>query len=67
MSLKRSDVNRSVRIARWVFEHFGIRLPPWAHWTPDRWDAVADDPAYDEVRDCMLGWDVTDFGSGGRC
>ena len=63
MPLKRSDINRSIRDAKYVFAHFGIALPPWGEWTCEQWHAVADDPAYDEVRQCMLGWDVTDFGS----
>ena len=63
MPLKRSDINRSIRDAKYVFAHFGIALPPWGEWTCEQWHAVADDPADDEVRQCMLGWDVTDFGS----
>ena len=72
MQLSRSVINRQVRTAKRVFEHFGIRLPQWAYWTPEQWEEAASNPAYDEVRDCMLGWDVTDFGSRdfhniGRC
>ena len=62
--LKRSQINRAIREAIETFARHGIALPPWAHWAPADWDAVADDPAYDGVREAMLGWDVTDFGSG---
>ena len=64
MTLKRSTINREIRIGRIVAGHYGVSLPPWAHWDAAQWEHVADDPAYDEIRDCMLGWDVTDFGSG---
>jgi len=59
--LKRSTVEYCIATARVVFEHFSISLPPFARWRVDDWDAAGTD--YDEVRDCMLGWDVTDFGS----
>jgi D-lyxose ketol-isomerase len=62
MKLTRSTINRSIRDALIVAEHFGFALPPYASWTPDQWDQAG--PEHDEIRDCMLGWDVTDFGSG---
>ena len=40
----------------------GFRLPSFAYWTPEQWPNAG--PEADEARDCMLGWDVTDFGSG---
>jgi len=64
VSLKRSTINSQIRIAVAVAAHYGVSLPPWAEWSPSQWENVASDPAYDEIRDCMLGWDVTDFGSG---
>jgi D-lyxose ketol-isomerase len=45
-----------------VARHFQLALPPYACWTRDDW--MSDGSEWDEVRDCMLGWDVTDFGSG---
>ena len=62
MPLTRSTINRSLRTAIKVAEHFQFALPPYAHWSPDRWGKAG--PGHDEIRDCMLGWDVTDFGSG---
>lgn len=62
MALKRSVVNASIRRAEQVFAHYGICLPPFASWTPEEWTTKGHD--VDEIRDCMLGWDVTDFGNG---
>lgn len=64
MPLARSLINRSIREAIETISHFGYSLPEWALWSPGRWLELSGDPAYDEIRDCMLGWDVTDFGSG---
>ncbi len=60
--MKRSVINRSIEIAKQVFEHNRLRLPAFALWTPAEWNSAG--PEANEVRDCMLGWDVTDFGSG---
>lgn len=61
MPITRSLINRNIDIAKEVFAHFGIALPAWAYWTSEQWRNAGAE--YDEVRDCMLGWDVTDFGS----
>jgi len=37
-------------------------LPPFAYWSPEEW--AEKDHEYDEIRDNMMGWDITDFGSG---
>ena len=60
--LKRSVINRSIETAKEVFSRSGLRLPEFAFWTIDDWHKAG--PKADEIRDCMLGWDVTDFGSG---
>jgi len=62
MKLTRSTINRSIRDALHVASHFGFALPPYATWTPAQWNEAGAEN--DEIRDCMLGWDVTDFGSG---
>ena len=59
--MKRSRINRSILTAKRTFADAGISLPPFAFLTPEDWTSLGSD--YDEVRDCMLGWDVTDFGS----
>jgi D-lyxose ketol-isomerase len=62
MPLKRSTINKSLRTAIKVAEHFHFALPPYGHWSLDQWNKAGSE--HNEVRDCMLGWDVTDFGSG---
>ena len=37
-------------------------LPPFAYWSPEEW--AEKNHEYDEIRDNMMGWDITDFGSG---
>lgn len=59
--LKRSDINKSIDLAQKVIEHFGVHLPFFAFWKPEQWLTAGSE--YDEIRKCMLGWDVTDFGS----
>ncbi len=54
-------VNGSIETAKVVVEHFGWQLPRFAHWSPKKWEEQGED--CDEIRDCLLGWDVTDFGS----
>lgn len=60
--LARSQVEASIREAQRAFRRFGLRLPAWSEFTPDRWRKAG--PEYDEIRRCQLGWDVTDFGQG---
>ena len=60
--MKRSQVNRAVEEAIRVFESCQIHLPPFAFFTPGDWKNAGCE--YDPVRRCMLGWDLTDFGSG---
>ncbi len=49
-----------IDVAIQVFEQFGMRLPPFAFMTVDDWRKAGRE--YDEIRNCALGWDVTDFG-----
>ncbi len=60
--MKRSEINTAIETAAEFFDRMGFRLPEYADWTPDRWLGCG--PEIDEIRGCMLGWDVTDFGSG---
>ena len=59
--LNRARVEASIALAQIVFRQFHVALPRFAAWTVADWERAG--PEYDEVRDCMLGWDVTDFGS----
>jgi len=59
--MKRSEINKALREMESVCEKYSFCLPPFCHFTPEEWQNKGHD--YDEIRDCMLGWDVTDFGS----
>ena len=41
---------------------YSFALPPFLSFTPEEWREKGH--AYDEIRDNMLGWDVTDYGMG---
>jgi hypothetical protein len=60
--MRRSFIDARIDAAHAAFEASGLRLPPWAGWTPARWAAMGE--AAREVREAGLGWDLTDFGSG---
>lgn len=60
--MKRSDINESIRAAISLLRENNISLPPFAHWSPEDWKSKGSE--CDEIRDCRLGWDVTDFGLG---
>jgi D-lyxose ketol-isomerase len=60
--MKRSDVNRIIsETIQWV-EARGLVLPPFAKWGVQDWETLQEDQR--EIVDNMLGWDITDFGSG---
>jgi D-lyxose ketol-isomerase len=44
-------------------KRLSFQLPPFAYWTIEDWQ-VKSGPEYEELRESMLGWDITDFGSG---
>jgi D-lyxose ketol-isomerase len=60
--MKRSEINHNIRLAKELFEAHRFELPRWAHWSPEDWAKAG--PEAREIRECMLGWDITDFGSG---
>jgi hypothetical protein len=60
--LKRSQINRYIDEAIAFFQQQRFALPPFAYWTDADWQAHAVEA--EEIRDVMLGWDLTDFGSG---
>jgi len=60
--LKRSELNRYISEAMDIFDKYKFKLPAWAHFAPEEWAKKGGE--YDEVRENMLGWDVTDFGLG---
>lgn len=60
--MKRSEINHLMRESAAFCKAHGFLLPPFAFWSPDEWRGRGREA--DEIRDCMLGWDLTDFGSG---
>lgn len=60
--MKRSELNQIMRNAVEFAKKMGFALPPFAFWGPEEWKTKGHE--YDEIRDNMLGWDITDFGSG---
>ena len=60
--MKRSEINKALKELEAMCEKHYCYLPPFCHFTPDEWQEIGHE--YDEVRDCMLGWDITDYGLG---
>lgn len=60
--MKRSQINRIIRDAEHFFEKHNFKLPPFASWSLGDWQANR--LRADEIIECELGWDVTDFGRG---
>lgn len=60
--MKRSELNKIMKDATDFLKNMNYKLPPFAFWGPDEWAEKGHD--YDEIRDNMLGWDITDFGYG---
>ena len=60
--MKRSEINTALRELEVMCKKHGCHLPPFCHFTPKQWENLGHE--YDEVRECMLGWDITDYGLG---
>ena len=60
--MKRSEINRIIREAEDFIAQFQFALPPFAAWTPQQWTERGGECR--EIRDNMLGWDITDYGLG---
>ncbi len=60
--MKRSKINELIENAKTLLHEHQITLPPFAYWTPEEWATKGHE--CDEIRECMLGWDVTDFATG---
>ena len=59
--MKRSEINRYMEEALEFWENLGFRLPPYARWSIDEWEAHAAECK--EIFDLQIGWDITAFGS----
>ncbi|WP_394915642.1 D-lyxose/D-mannose family sugar isomerase [uncultured Robinsoniella sp.] len=60
--MKRSEVNNIIEYAIALTEKRDLPLPPFAKWGPKEWKRAGENER--ELMDNMLGWDITDFGSG---
>ena len=60
--MKRSQINQALRELEAMCQKYHCYLPPFCHFSPADWAQKGHE--YDEVRHCMLGWDITDYGLG---
>jgi len=60
--MKRSEINQIIKDAKAFMAEKQFMLPPWAFWSIDDWKK--NKQGAEEIVDNMLGWDITDFGSG---
>ena len=60
--MKRSEINRAIKEMEALVNEYRFALPPFCHLTPEEWETKGSE--YDEIRDNMLGWDITDYGLG---
>ena len=60
--MKRSEINRALKEMEAMIHSCGFHLPPFCNFTPEQWKRLGHE--YDEIRDNMLGWDITDYGLG---
>lgn len=58
--MKRSEINAALKEMEAMIEKHQFALPPFSSFTPEEWQQKGHE--YDEIRDNMLGWDITDFG-----
>ncbi len=60
--MKRSEINAALREMEAMIRDYRFALPPFCSFTPEEWRGKGHE--YDEVRDNLLGWDITDYGLG---
>ena len=60
--MKRSEINAALKDMEAMINECRFKLPPFCDFTPEQWQEIGAE--YDEIRDNMLGWDITDFGLG---
>lgn len=60
--MKRSEINKIIIENIDFINQMNFKLPKFAYFTPDEWKQKGSE--YDEIRENMLGWDVTDYGHG---
>lgn len=60
--MKRSEINNALKTMEAFIKEHKFELPPFCNFTPEEWKEKGRE--YDEIRDNMLGWDITDYGLG---
>lgn len=60
--MKRSEINHLIAESQQFFAEQNFKLPVWGYWNATDWKGKALECA--EIEQNMLGWDLTDFGSG---
>ena len=60
--MKRSEINAALREMEAMAAEYRFALPPFCAFTPEEWRDKGHE--YDEIRENMLGWDITDYGMG---
>ena len=60
--MKRSEINRALKEMEDMIHEYRYYLPKFAYFTPEEWEHKGHE--FDEIRDNMLGWDITDYGMG---
>lgn len=60
--MKRSRINDIMAQADELIRHFGFTLPPFAYWTPAKFQAHRN--VASALIDAGCGWDITDYGEG---
>lgn len=60
--MKRSEINKIIKQAEAFIAEHHFALPPFARWSAQDWETKGAE--FNEIRDNMLGWDITDYGLG---
>ena len=60
--MKRSEINATIKQFEELLDKYKFRIPLYLSFTPEEW--AEKDHEWDEIRDNMLGWDITDYGEG---
>ena len=60
--MKRSEINKALKELEKMIADHQYYLPKFANFTPEEWKTKGHE--FDEIRDNMLGWDITDYGMG---
>ena len=58
--MKRSEINKALKELEKMIADHQYYLPKFANFTPEEWKTKGHE--FDEIRDNMLGWDITDYG-----